>query len=140
VTLPYFDDGGAASTAKARLVTPTRDIAPLAIFPGLEFRPLSTEKVMVSFVSFEAGAPAPRHRHPELQISICVSGQITFTVTGETLAMGPGDCIVIPPRADHEAVAGPQGCHVIDIFSPPREAMLRLMSEDLLMPMQHPDG
>ena len=34
--------------------------------------------------------------------------------------MGPGDCVVIPPYAGHEALAGPDGCHAVDIFSPLR--------------------
>ena len=76
---------------------------------------------------FEPGAPAPQHRHCKLRITIGISDELTVTLSEETKTMGPGDRDVIPPYADHEALAGPGGCHAVDIFSPPRQAMLPSM-------------
>ena len=54
---------------------------------------------------------------------------LTFTVGGETRVMHPGDCVVIPPNVEHDGVAGPQGCQVVDVFTPPRAGIVRLMAD-----------
>lgn len=135
---PYFDDSGASMDRRAHFVSPVHDIAPRLIYPGLRFRPIATRDVMTSFVWFEPGAPAPRHHHSEQQISICLSGELTFTVAGETRAVRAGDCVVIPPFAEHEAIAGPDGAHIVDIFTPPREAMLQYMTPELFLGTEPP--
>ena len=140
MTEPYFDDSGPAAPVRPRFISPARDITPRLLCPGLRFRPVAARDVMASFVWFEPGAPAPQHRHCELQITICISGELTFTISGETQTMGPGDCVVIPPNADHEALAGPGGCHAVDIFSPLRQAMLPFMSPELFIDLDQGDG
>jgi unsaturated pyranuronate lyase len=123
----YFDDAGQASGAPGRFLRPAEDVAPLHLFEGLEFRALVAGDMMASFVTFEPGAVAPRHHHSEHQISIGISGELTFTVSGESRVLRAGDCVVIPPHAEHGAVAGPEGCVCVDVFNPPRAAMLPLL-------------
>jgi quercetin dioxygenase-like cupin family protein len=123
---PYFDQSGEPSSEPGRFVR-VADLAPLELLPGLEFRPVTTETVMTNFVTFLPDAPAPMHHHVEQQIAIVLSGELTFTVGGETRVMGPGDCVVIPPHVEHGGVAGAEGCSVIDVFTPPRAGIVRLM-------------
>ena len=52
----------------------------------------------------------------------------------------PGDCVVIPPSAGREALAGPGGCHTVDIFSALRRAMLAFMTPELIIDLDHGDG
>jgi quercetin dioxygenase-like cupin family protein len=101
---------------------------PLELVPGLAFRPVTTDSVMTNFVTFEPDAPAPMHHHPEQQIAIILSGELTFTVGGETRVMRPGDCVVIPPNVPHGGAAGPDGCEALDVFTPPRAGILAAMS------------
>jgi len=124
---PYFDDAGEPSDAAPRFVRPTADVAPLELVPGLTFQPVSTDSVMTNFVTFEPDAEAPTHHHHEQQIAIIVSGELTFTVGGETRVMAPGDVVVIPPHVPHGGFAGPEGCVAIDVFTPPREGIVRAM-------------
>ena len=42
--------------------------------------------------------------------------------------MRAGDCVVIPPHVPHGDGAGPEGCTVLDVFSPPRAAIMSLMT------------
>ena len=42
--------------------------------------------------------------------------------------MHAGDCVVIPPHVRHGGASGPEGCEVLDVFSPPRAAILGLMA------------
>ncbi len=125
---PYFDQSGEPSDAPARFVR-VEDLDPLIVVPGLEFRPVTTGTVMTNFVTFEPDAVAPVHHHSEQQIAIILSGELTFTVGRETQLMRAGDCVVIPPDVEHGGVAGPQGCQALDVFTPPRAAIVGLMAD-----------
>ena len=124
---PYFDQAGEKSDAPARFVH-VADLDPLIVIPGLEFRPVTTDSVMTNFVTFEPDAVAPAHHHDEQQIAIVLSGELTFTVGAETRVMHAGDCVVIPPNVEHGGFAGPDGCTALDVFTPPRAGIVRLMS------------
>jgi quercetin dioxygenase-like cupin family protein len=82
---------------------------------------------MTNFVALEPNASLPTHHHAEQQISIVRSGELTLTVGAETWVMRPGDCAVIPSQVVHGGDAGPEGCAVVDVFSPPSAAITRLM-------------
>jgi quercetin dioxygenase-like cupin family protein len=124
---PYLDSSGEPSDAPPRWVRPTEDVAPLKLVPGLIFQPVTTDAVMTTFVTFEPNADAPMHHHSEQQIAIVVSGELTFTVGGETRVMTAGDLVVIPPHVPHGGAAGPEGCVAIDVFTPPRAGIVRAM-------------
>ena len=125
---PYFDQSGEPSDAPPRFVR-VEELDPLVVIPGLEFRPVTTDSVMTNFVTFEPDAVAPPHHHREQQIAIILSGELTFTVGGETRVMHAGDCVVIPPNVEHDGAAGPQGCQVVDVFTPPRAGIVRHMAD-----------
>jgi quercetin dioxygenase-like cupin family protein len=123
----YFDDSGDASDEPGRFVR-VDELDPLLPSPGLTFRPVATESVLTNFVTFDPDTPAPMHHHIEQQIAIVLSGELRFTVGAETRAMHAGDCVVIPPHVPHGGVAGPDGCTVLDVFTPPRAAIVGLMA------------
>jgi quercetin dioxygenase-like cupin family protein len=124
---PYFDQAGEPSDAPGRFVR-FDDLDPLVVLPGLEFRPVTTETVLTNLVTFEPDAPTPMHHHVEQQIAIVLSGELTLTVGDETKAMHAGDCVVIPPHVPHGGFSGPEGCTVLDVFTPPRAAIVDLMA------------
>ena len=124
---PYFDESGEPSDAPGRFVR-VDDLDPLTPSAGLSFRPVTTDTVMTNFVSFDPGTPAPMHHHVEQQIAIVLAGELNFTVGDERKAMHAGDCVVIPPNVRHGGIAGPEGCQVLDVFTPPRAAIVGLMA------------
>ena len=123
---PYFDQSGEPSAEPGRFVR-VSDLEALELVPGLAFRPVSTETVMANFVSFVPNSPAPRHHHVEQQIAIVLSGELHFTVGEESRVMRAGDCVVIPPHVPHGGHSGPDGCEVIDVFTPPRAGIVSAM-------------
>ena len=65
-------------------------------------------------------AIVPEHRHEHEQLGLCIEGSITFTIDGERRSLGPGGTWRIPSNLPHDAVAGPDGAVVVDIFAPVR--------------------
>src|SRR3954467_5817853 len=123
---PYFDAGGEVSTEPGHWVT-VGGLSTLNPLPRLIFRPVTSESVMTNFVTFEPDAPAPMHHHAEQQIAIVLSGELTFTAGGGAAVRGGGGGVVIPPHVPHGGAAGPEGCTVIDVFTPPRAGIVALM-------------
>jgi quercetin dioxygenase-like cupin family protein len=74
----------------------------------------------LALVELAPGAIVPEHRHAHEQLGMCIEGTITFTVDGERRELGPGGTWRIPSDRPHDAVAGPSGAVVVDIFSPVR--------------------
>ncbi len=63
----------------------------------------------------------PEHRHPNEQLGMVISGDVTFTLDGETRHLGPGGTWRILSMKPHEVHAGPTGAVVIDVFAPVRD-------------------
>jgi len=124
---PYFDQSGEPSGAPGRFVR-FLDLEPLEVVAGMEFRPVTTDTVMTNHVTIEPNALLATHHHVEQQIAIVLSGSLTFTVGAETREMRAGDCVVIPPHVPHGGEAGAEGCTVVDVFTPPRAGIVRLMA------------
>jgi ribosomal protein L16 Arg81 hydroxylase len=97
--MAYFDQSGDASGEAGRWAT-FSELPALNLVPGLTFQPITTDSVMTNFVTFEPDAVAHA-----------------------------GDCVVIPPHVPHGGYAGPQGCTVIDVFTPPRAGIAQAMAQ-----------
>ena len=69
---------------------------------------------------------APRHVHEEEQIVIVVDGEFTFDLDGDVRVMRKGDVAVVPSWVPHGAWTTDSHCLEIDVFSPPRESLLKL--------------
>ncbi|MDQ3547617.1 MAG: cupin domain-containing protein [Chloroflexota bacterium] len=88
---------------------------------GIRMSVMVGGRMMANWVRIEPGAAVPTHAHEHEQIGLVLEGEILMTIGDETRALVPGHAYTIPGNLPHAAVAGPQGCLVIDIFSPPRE-------------------
>jgi quercetin dioxygenase-like cupin family protein len=88
---------------------------------GIRMNIMVGGRVMVNWVRIEPGAAVPTHAHEHEQVGFVLEGEIHMTIGDETRVLVPGHAYTIPGNYPHAAVAGPQGCLVIDVFSPPRE-------------------
>lgn len=86
----------------------------------VQARVVAGERASLAVIELAPGAIVPDHHHGHEQLGICLEGSITFRVDGETRTLGPGGTWRIPSERHHDAVAGPDGAVVIDIFSPVR--------------------
>ncbi len=93
-------------------------LAPVA---GVRMNVMVGGTMMANWVQIEPGAAVPTHAHEHEQIGLVLEGEIQMTIGDETRALVPGNAYTIPGNLPHAGIAGPQGCLVLDIFSPPRE-------------------
>jgi len=91
------------------------------LLPGIRARTFWGEKMLVSLVDLDAGAVLPNHSHPHEQCSYVLSGELHFTVGGETKLVNAGEVVIIPGDVEHSATVGPEPARVVDSFSPVRE-------------------
>ena len=97
------------------------DLEPIDVWGEIvRARALHGERVTLALVELAPDAVVPEHRHDNEQMGIVITGQMTFTVDGETRTLGPGGTWRIPPGRPHDAIAGPDGALVIDVFAPTR--------------------
>jgi len=108
-------------------------LAAVEFAPGLGFRPVLGQRVMTNFVSFAPGAVAPTHVHEEEQVIIVVDGELVVDLDGDVRTMRKGDVAVIPPWVPHGAWTTDSPCEEIDVFSPPRQSLLKLAQEHAAM-------
>jgi quercetin dioxygenase-like cupin family protein len=93
----------------------------LEVWGGVVGRAIEGERITLGVLELEPNCVVPQHEHANEQLGICLEGQITFTMEGETQTLGPGGMWRILGGVPHQATAGPEGAVVIDVFSPPRE-------------------
>jgi quercetin dioxygenase-like cupin family protein len=93
------------------------------LFDGILARTYWGSNILLSRVEMEADALAPSHSHPHEQAGVVLSGEMDFTIAGETRTLHSGDMYIVPGGVEHEARAGAEGCVALDIFSPVRESL-----------------
>ena len=95
--------------------------APKELIPGLNIRSFWGEKMTLMTVDLEPGTEVPLHSHHYEQIGTVISGEINFTINGETQLLQTGACYIIPGHVEHSAVAGETAVVLVEAFSPLRE-------------------
>jgi quercetin dioxygenase-like cupin family protein len=95
---------------------------------GVKRRMVASGKNMMAMeVSFEVGAEGAKHSHPHEQVSRLLKGRMTFFLGDETYELTEGQMIVIPSNVVH-GVRAQEESLLLDIFSPPREDLIKALS------------
>ncbi|HYM97447.1 MAG TPA: cupin domain-containing protein [Candidatus Sulfotelmatobacter sp.] len=97
-----------------------RDLRPLAIREGINARAVNGERITMAVVDLDPGATLPEHHHENEQLGIVIAGAITMRIGGERRELHAGDTYTIPSHVPHDALAGPAGCTLADVFAPVR--------------------
>ncbi|TVR72247.1 MAG: cupin domain-containing protein [Sphaerobacteraceae bacterium] len=97
------------------------DLPAFSPVEGISMQAIMGEKMMANWVWLEPNTVMPMHEHPHEQIGAVLKGALELTTPDESQVVEPGGAYVVPGGVPHQGVAGPEGCLVLDIFSPPRE-------------------
>ncbi|MFA5664154.1 cupin domain-containing protein [Castellaniella sp.] len=93
--------------------TPVRD--------GVERKSFSGEGATLALHRLAPGHEPKPHAHPHEQIAYILAGRIRFHIADESILMGPGQLVVIPPNTRHwGVVVGEEPVLNLDIFTPKR--------------------
>ena len=120
---PRSDDTGGPVWFDVNHGVPSVELA-----PDLHSRPVIGDGMALSYVSFGPNAVAPVHSHSEEQIVLVLEGECEFEVAGEIRQLRPGMGIVIPPHVPHGARTYKSPCKEVDIFHPPRQALVERLN------------
>ncbi len=123
----YFVSEGAEEPTGTGRFLKVEEVDPISFAPGLTFRPVLGEHVLVNHVHFDPHVEAPTHVHVEEQIVVVTEGEFEFWIDGESRMMRPGDVAVIPPWVPHGARTHESSCREIDVFQPPRSQILQAL-------------
>ncbi len=96
------------------------ELRPYAIWGGVTARTVNGQRMTLAAVDLNPGAVVAEHRHENEQLGLVLQGSITFTIGGERRELHAGDTYAIRSHVPHDAVAGPDGCSVVDAFAPVR--------------------
>jgi quercetin dioxygenase-like cupin family protein len=96
-------------------------IPPQQIWEGIAARSVHGERITMSVVELDPGAVVAEHSHENEQLGIVLRGTMDFRVGDERMTLSAGGTWRIPPNTPHEAIAGPEGAVVIDVFAPTRD-------------------
>jgi quercetin dioxygenase-like cupin family protein len=103
-----------------------RNIRPHMLVEGVMARAVEGERMSMAVVELEPNAVSPAHHHDNEQLGFVIAGSIVMRIGNEERELGPGDTYAIPSNVPHDAVAGPDGATVVDVFAPVREDWKKL--------------
>ena len=88
----------------------------------------------LAVVDLDPNSVVVEHKHENEQLGFILQGSMVFTIDGEKRELQAGDTYEIPSNVPHDAVAGPEGCTVVDVFAPVRADWERLQRPDPFPP------
>ena len=99
---------------------PLAEIPPQEVWNGILARVVEGDRMSFGVLELAPDSIVDAHQHPNEQIGMVLRGSLTFTIGDETRVVRAGDTYNIPGGVRHNAVTGPEGAVVIDVFSPGR--------------------
>jgi quercetin dioxygenase-like cupin family protein len=96
------------------------NIRPYALGQGITARAIEADRMTIAVVDLEPSAVLPEHHHENEQLGFVIAGSLTMRIGDEKRELHVGDMYSIPSDVPHDALAGPEGCVVADVFAPPR--------------------
>jgi len=103
---------------------------PFSQFVGLTARLIAGEHLMSLFGRLEPGTVLPLHSHRHEQITYVLEGLAYLRIASEERELGPGDGALVPGNVTHGIVrVGPEGCAIIEVYTPVREEYLAAMRQ-----------
>jgi quercetin dioxygenase-like cupin family protein len=97
------------------------DVATERAGEGIERQTIHGDRQTLVRYRYAPGAVFPSHAHPEEQMTVVLSGRITFTVGDRTVTLGPGEVATIPGGVPHgAAVPGDEPVETLNCMSPRR--------------------
>src|SRR5205823_12845489 len=125
--MSYFEEARGQAVDPGRIASVESDLPVLELGPGIASRPLVGRNLLASFVRIQPNTVAPAHAHEEEQLFFVLEGEVELTMDGEVRMMRAGDVALIPAWVTHSVRSLDAPAYQMDVFSPPRKALLALI-------------
>jgi quercetin dioxygenase-like cupin family protein len=113
-------------TEKSKAFESLRNISPHRLTDGIMARAVEGERGTMAVVQLDPNAVSPAHHHENEQLGFVIAGSMVMRIATEERELQPGDTYNIPSHVSHDAVAGPDGATIVDVFVPVREDWKKL--------------
>jgi quercetin dioxygenase-like cupin family protein len=88
--------------------------------PGVTGSVRLGSQLSAAIFRLEPGAVVPWHHHANEEFGQILSGSLDLEVGAERSALKVGDSFLIAGNVPHAAVAGLEGCLLLECYAPPR--------------------
>lgn len=106
------------------------DVQRSLLISGGWSRLINNKDAQASFLFMEPKSTFALHNHPEEQLMIVLRGSIEELILDQKVTMKVGDALYLPAFMVHGGVNSPQGCDVLDVFWPVREADYQMREKE----------
>src|ERR1700755_3587004 len=80
------------------------DVPSEKLNPLLERQFVVGDQIMVSRLQLKKNSIVPEHNHYQDQVTHVLSGLLQFHINGETVVIGAGELLFIPPHMPHSVL------------------------------------
>ena len=105
---------------KQYIVRPYEEVPLTSLVEGSDSHLVTSQNMIISFLTMKAGSIFEIHSHPQEQIMIVISGYCDEVIGDKIYRVKEGDVLRLPPNVPHGAFLRDVDCRAIDIFSPVR--------------------
>lgn len=100
----------------------------IVLFQGTCLEGFAGEQLMVTHLTFAAGALAPLHSHPHEQITLVLRGSLAFSLGDEHRTLVAGEAVSVPGHTIHGGQAIGE-TELLELFTPVRQDLLARVTE-----------
>jgi len=96
------------------------ELTQTSLLPGISAALSMGSQLSATLFLLEPNAVVPRHRHPNEEFGQIINGSLELTSGTETASLTIGEAFLIPGDLPHSAIAGSEGCTLLECYAPPR--------------------
>lgn len=97
-----------------------RELNSTALLPGITVALAHGKRLTAALYSLDPGADVPEHSHDNEEFGQVLAGSLELTAGGQARTLAAGDGFLLPGGTPHSALAGPDGCQLLECYAPPR--------------------
>ncbi len=96
------------------------ELGATGLLPGITVSLAHGQRLTAARYSLDPGAAVPEHSHDNEEFGQILAGSLELTCGGHVSRLAAGEGFLLPGGVPHAAVAGPDGCDLLECYAAPR--------------------